>query len=99
MQNSNGGCLVGQSGPTLETPIDCSLPGSSVHEILQERILSGLLFPSPGDLPTQESNPGLLHYRQILHQLGYKGTPIQKSQKYCENCPNVTQRHEVSRCC
>ena len=26
-------------------------PGSSVHEILQARILSGLPFSSPGDLP------------------------------------------------
>ena len=57
MENSNGGGLVGQSGPTLETPIDCSLPGFSVHEILQERILSGLLFPSPGDLPNPGTEP------------------------------------------
>jgi len=28
-----------------------SLPDSSVHGILQERILEGLPFPSPGDLP------------------------------------------------
>ena len=27
------------SCPTLLDPIDCSLPGSSVHEILQARIL------------------------------------------------------------
>ena len=25
--------------------------------------------------PTQESNPGLLHYRQILYQLSYQGIP------------------------
>ena len=31
-------------------PLDCSPPGSSVHGILQARILSGLPFPSPGDL-------------------------------------------------
>ena len=30
---------VAQSCPTLCDPIDCSLPGSSVHEILQARIL------------------------------------------------------------
>ena len=57
MENSNGGGLVGQSGLTLETPINCSLPGFSVHEILQERILSGLLFPSPGDLPDTGIEP------------------------------------------
>ena len=31
-------CLVAQSYPTLCDPVDCSPPGSSVHEILQERI-------------------------------------------------------------
>ena len=35
--------------------MDCSLPGSSVHGILQARILSRLSFPSPGDLP----DPGI----------------------------------------
>ena len=31
--------------------LDCSPPGASVHGILQARILRGLPFPSPGDLP------------------------------------------------
>ena len=31
--------LDAQSCPTLSDPMDCSLPGSSVHEILQARIL------------------------------------------------------------
>ena len=35
--------------------MDCSPPGSSVHGILQARILGGLPFPPPGDLP----NPGI----------------------------------------
>ena len=30
---------VAQSCPTLCDPVDCSLPGSSIHGILQERIL------------------------------------------------------------
>ena len=30
---------VAQSCPTLSDPIDCSLPGSSVHGIFQARIL------------------------------------------------------------
>ena len=30
---------VPQSCPTLFDPMDCSLPGSSIHEILQARIL------------------------------------------------------------
>ena len=36
-------------------PMDCSLPGSSVNEISQERILEWVAFPSPGDLP----DPGI----------------------------------------
>ena len=40
---------------TLCNPMDCSLPGSSVHGILQARIWSGLPCPPPGDLP----NPGM----------------------------------------
>ena len=34
-----GGGLVTKSCPTLETPVDCSLPGSSVHGVLQARLL------------------------------------------------------------
>ena len=30
---------VAQSCPTLSNPMDCSLPGSSVHGILQARVL------------------------------------------------------------
>ena len=35
----NCGCLVAKSRPTLCDPVDCSLPGSSVHGIFQARIL------------------------------------------------------------
>ena len=31
--------------------MNCCLPGSSVHEILQARILEWVAMPSPGDLP------------------------------------------------
>ena len=37
--------LVAQSCPTLYDPMECSLPGSSVHEILQTRILEWVAFP------------------------------------------------------
>ena len=48
---------VTQSCPTLCDPMDCSLPGSSVHRILQARILERVAgsLPSAGDLP----NPGI----------------------------------------
>ena len=47
-------CLHAQSCPTLWNPMDCSPLGSSVHGILQARILE-LPCPSPGDLP----DPGI----------------------------------------
>ena len=37
--------LVAQSCPTLRHPMDCSPPGSSVHRILQERMLEWVAIP------------------------------------------------------
>ena len=37
--------LVAQSRPTLCNPMDYSLPGSSVHGILQARILEWIAIP------------------------------------------------------
>ena len=69
-------CLVTQSCPTLCDSMDCSTPGSSVlgdspgkntgvgcHALLQ------------GIFPTQGSNPGLLHCRQILYHRSHQGSP------------------------
>ena len=39
-------------------PMDWSPPGSSVHGILQARILEWIAIPSPGDLPDPEIKPG-----------------------------------------
>ena len=46
---------VAQSCLTLCSPMNCSLPGSSIHGIFQARILEWVAFPSPGDLP----DPGI----------------------------------------
>ena len=49
-------------------PMDCSLPGSTIHGILQASILEWVAISfSRGIFPIQDSNPGLLHYRQILY--------------------------------
>ena len=45
-----------QLSPTLCDPMDCSLPGSSVHGILQARILEWVAMP--GDLPNPGMEPG-----------------------------------------
>ena len=49
---------VAQSCPTLHDLMDCSLPGSSVHEIFQARVLEWVAISfsrSPEDLP----DPGI----------------------------------------
>ena len=51
-----------QSRPTLCDPMDCSLPGFSVHGILQARTLEWVAISF-----------SLLHCRQILYRLSYKG--------------------------
>ena len=47
--------LVAQSCPILCDPMDCSPLGFSVHEIPRQEYWSGLLFPSPEEIP----NPGI----------------------------------------
>ena len=60
--------LVTQLCLTLCDPMDCSPPGSSVHGILQTRVLEwGAIAFSQG------LNPGLLHCRQILYHLSQQG--------------------------
>ena len=56
--------LVTQSCPTLCDPMDYSLPGSSVHRILQARILEGFQSFLQGIFPIQGSNSGRVHCRQ-----------------------------------
>ena len=51
-----GGGLVTKLCPTLDS-IDCSLPGSLFHGILQARILEWVPCPSPGDLPKPGIEP------------------------------------------
>ena len=55
MQSESVESLVVQLCLSLSDLMDCSPPGSSVHGILQARILEWLPFPSPGDLP----DPGI----------------------------------------
>ena len=69
--------LLAKSCLTLPDPVDCSLPGSSIHGILQVRVLEWVAFPfSRGSSQTQELNLGLLHCRQILYHLSHQGSLI-----------------------
>ena len=53
-------------------PMYWSPPNSSVHEILQTRILEWVAI-SFSIFPTQGSNLGLSHCRQILYRLSHQG--------------------------
>ena len=48
---------------TLCDPMDCSPPGSSVHGILQARVLERLPCLPPGDLPDPGIEPRLLQWQ------------------------------------
>ena len=67
---------VAQSCPTLCDYMDCSLPGSSVHGILQARIQYGSHSLLQEILPTQGSNPGHPRCRQILYHLSHRGSLV-----------------------
>ena len=68
--------LSHKGSPTLSDPLDCSLPGSSVHDYLGKNTRVGCHALLQGIFPTQGSNPGLLHCRWILYQLSHKGSPL-----------------------
>ena len=65
-------------------PMDCSPPSSSVHEILQARILEwagkntgvGCHALLQGIFPTQGSNLVLPHCRQMLYRLSHQGSQM-----------------------
>ena len=59
------------------TPWTVGSPDSSVHGILQARILEWVANSfSRGSARTQGSNPGLLHCRQILYHLSLRVPPV-----------------------
>ena len=63
-----------QSSPTLCNPMDSSLPVSSVHGILQARILGRVAIPfSRSSQPTDQAQ--ISHCRQILYHLSHQGSP------------------------
>ena len=78
---------VAQSCPTLSNPMDCSLPGSSVHGIFQTRVLewSAIAFSS-------RSNESLLKSLRFLFEpqdLGPTGRSIRPERKDSASNPDL----------
>ena len=64
-------CMHAQSlkwCPTFCDPMDGNTPGSSVHGILQARILEWVAYPPSGDL----LDPGIKPWDRLLHLLRYR---------------------------
>ena len=75
--------LVTQSCLTLCNPMDCSTPGSSVHWVLQARILEWVATPVSGNLPNPGIEPGspvgLPQCRGILYYLSHQGWDLDET--------------------
>ena len=70
--------LLLQSCLTLCDPMDCSLPGSSIHGVSRQEYWSGLPCPPPGIFLIQLLNPHLLcllHWQVDSLPLGPPGKP------------------------
>ena len=70
---------VTQSCPTLSDPMDCSLPGSSVHGIFQARVLEWVAIAFSNSLAQKELNRRLeeLLIRLCFHLLVRKSNTYQ----------------------
>ena len=70
---------------TLCDPVDCSPPGSSVHGILQARILKWVPHPPSGDLPDLGIEPACLRSLALAGEfiaLAPPGSPIYNTYVY-----------------
>ena len=96
-------CLVTQLCPTLCDPMDCSPPGSFVHEDSPDKNTQvGCHALLQGIFPIQGSNLGLPHYRWILyhqsHQRSPTGSkdPAAAAAKSLQSCPTLCDPRDGS---
>ena len=81
-------CLVTQLCLTLCDPKDCSPPASAVHgDSSGKNNGVGCHALLKGIFPTQGSNPGLAHCRQILYRLSY--IVAAAAAKSLQSCPTL----------
>ena len=78
-----GGGLVAKLWPTLVTSQTEELAGYIPWNSPGKNTGVGCHFLLQSIFPTQELNPGLLHYRQILYQLSYKRSPWRSVDRKC----------------
>ena len=86
---------VAQLCPTLSDPMDCSLPGSSVHGIFQARVLEWVAIAFSTGVPRIiQTNPSIfLKFNKSLIEHHYKHTELTKLNTMIGDvriCINVT---------
>ena len=86
--------------------MDCHLPGSSVHGILQARMLEwvAISFSRGSSQPRNRTRMsciagGLLNYRRILYCLSYKGGDLPKMREASTEEPALDPSLLLSCCC
>ena len=82
--------LVAQWCLTLCDPMDCSLPGYSVHGILQARILEWLAMLFSGDLPDPEIKVESKH-KNRNHQYWLLRENSSRISNFYVHCPQLFQ--------
>ena len=83
---------VAQSCLTLSDPMDCSLPGSSVHGIFQARTLEwvAIAFSKNDHIPYQNIN-GIFHRTRTTNSNMYGSPKTPKSQNNLEKAGSIMQ--------
>ena len=87
-----------QSCPTLCDPVDCSPPGSSVHRILQARILERVAMPSSGGFSQPRDGTGASCVSGVAGRFfttELSGKPVQVEDRG-ENCAEQAWRGMTS---
>ena len=82
---------VAQSCPTPSDPMDCSLPGSSVHGICQARILEwvAIAFSDPNIILQLKKNKNATKQHSCHREI----VPERKSQSMCQTHDFLTLRN------
>ena len=75
-ESETEGSEVTQSCPTRCNPMDCSLPGCSIHGIFPARVLEWVAISfSRGNLPDPGIEPGSPTLQTDVFLLSYQGSP------------------------
>ena len=86
-------CLVAQSCLTLYDSMDCSPPGSSVHGILQARILEWAAISSSRDLPDPGVEPASLASPALAGEFFARGREVKsRTDKCAAKCAEDTRK-------